>query len=251
MKKYYEGHDDVYQRIQAEGHNCWGRINFEQAHMQGFVKKALKKTNLDSRPHVQALVLGCGTGPIACLLSKRGYQVSGIDISPTAIEMAKQQAEQRSLDIKYWVHDLCQNSLGNQQYDLILDSHCLHCIVSEKDRKSALKHIRNALNPDGVFILETMMGRIHTKDVQSDKDGIVWTPFGETPPFFEPRIQKNGLWFVPQRLIRPNKSVLEEELKTAGFSIVWSQTVPPEKDDENGDYQAICEVTYIETKNSV
>lgn len=51
---------------------------------------------------------GCGTGPGACFLAARGFQVDGIDISPTAIEIAKELAAQRRLKINYAVSDVCK-----------------------------------------------------------------------------------------------------------------------------------------------
>ena len=241
MKRYYEGHEGVYERLAAEGADCWGEDDFDNVYMLEFLELGLGQTRLDDLEHVRVLVIGCGTGPLACALSRRGYQVSGFDISPTAIEMAKAQAQKRGLQIRYWVGDLCRDDLGDEHYDLIVDSHCLHCIVPEEDRSTALTSIRRALSPDGVFILETMMGSVDSEEAQSDEEGIIWTPYGEMPPDFEPRVQRSdGLWYVPQRRLRPDKAALDDELRAAGFQIHWSQEVPWSDTNGAGDYQGIC-----------
>ena len=126
MKKYYEGHELAYQKLAAEGADCWGGDDFENVHMLAFLTFALAQTDLEQRDAVRALVLGCGTGPLACALSRRGYQVKGIDISATAIEIARANASKRGLDIEYAVADLCADELGRSAYDLIVDSHCMH-----------------------------------------------------------------------------------------------------------------------------
>jgi len=200
----------------------------------------LAKTDLDERGNIRALVLGCGTGPLACALKQRGYQVSGFDVSPTAIEMARKQAQKRGLDIDYWVADLCRDRLPTARYDLIVDSHCLHCIVPDEDRKKAFQEILQGLDKEGVFILETMMGKMNSNGVSSDENGIVWTSYGTEKPDFEPAVQQEGLWYVPQRLLRPSKESLDAELKAYGFHILWSHEESTDAGGELSDYQAIC-----------
>ena len=241
MRRYYEGHEAVYQRLAAAGADCWGQDDFDKVYMLAFLEDALRQTRLDGLDGARALVIGCGTGPLACALSRRGYQVSGIDISPTAIAMAREQARIRGLDIDYRVSDLCRDELGTAGYALIVDSHCLHCIVSEADRRAALGAIHKALKPAGVFIMETMMGALDTEERATDADGIVWKPYGETPPDFEPREQRaDGLWYVHQRRLRPTKEALDDELQAAGFRIRWSRQLASRDGSQTSDYQAIC-----------
>ena len=240
--KYYEGHEGVYQKLAEAGADCWGRDDFENVYMLPYLKSALARTTLDEKEAVRALVVGCGTGPLACALSRRGYHVCGFDISSTAIVLARAQAEKRGLDIEYWVGDLCADDLGASCYDLIVDSHCMHCIVPDEDRGKALKSICRALSPDGVFIIETMMRDPSIKGgVDVDEDGIHWTVFsGKERPDYERARLRDGVWCVPQRRLRPNKEALDEELSRYGFQIRWSIEAESDEEGESGDYQAIC-----------
>ena len=241
MKRYYEGHEQVYQRLDADGVDCWGRDDFDNVHMLGFLREALGRTNLGERPQAQALVIGCGTGPLACELSRQGYQVIGMDISPTAIHMARQQAAKRGLTIDYRVGDLCRDPLDARRYDVIVDSHCLHCIVPEEDRRRALDSIHDALTDDGFFILETMMGQLRTDTIETDEEGIVWTAYGNEMPSFQPRVERRGQWFVPQRRLRPTAAALDEELQARDLRIVWRHIHETTSEDDTADYQAICQ----------
>lgn len=241
MKKYYEGHEGVYKQLEAEGVDCWGRDDFENVYMLPFLEQALDQISPASRQQAHALVIGCGTGPLACVLAKREFIVSAFDISPTAIEMAKQQARERGLEINYWVGDICGEPLLTGQYDLIVDSHCLHCVVTIEDRKTAFTSICQALTPTGFFVLETMMGRPTNQDVTVDKEGIVWSQYGQNKPDFEPSVQRDGVWYVPQRRLLPNKDALDAELRSHGFEILWSHGKKSEDDPDGGDYQAICQ----------
>ena len=242
MRRYYEGHEAVYQRLEAAGADCWGGADFEQVHMLGFLRDALVRTGLQERSQAEVLVLGCGTGPLACVLRRHGFRVSAVDISPTAIKLARQQAEKRGLTIHYRVGDVCRDPLGDRQYDLIVDSHCLHCIVPEADRRQALASIRRALRKDGFFVLETMMGQVRSDHVSTDEAGIVWNAHGDQEPDFEPRVLRDGQWFVPQRRLRPSKAALDDELRAAGFQITWCDTAASPQETGVSDYRAICQV---------
>jgi hypothetical protein len=52
------------------------------------------------------------------LFSRRErFEAEGIDISPTAIAIAQEQAKERRLSIKYRVADVCHDELAQQRYD--------------------------------------------------------------------------------------------------------------------------------------
>ena len=107
MKYYYPEHLTGYERIKTESKRSWGEIHgdpdgFEQFSSRGFLERILPRLQFsDSIPKV--LEYGCGTGPGACFLAERGFEVEAIDLIPTAIELAKQIACERGLDIRYWV----------------------------------------------------------------------------------------------------------------------------------------------------
>ena len=244
MKRYYEGHDGVYQRLDQEGFDCWGRVDFETVEILDFIHSALKRLHSDKLlpipSQVQVLILGCGTGPVACVLSQLGYQVSGVDVSPKAIEMAKRQAQQRNLEIQYWVADLCRESIGELKYNLIIDSHCLHCIVPEVDRTSFLHSTHRALKKGGIFLTETMIGQLDNDDAYSDENGIVWTPYGTEQPEYEPRECRDGQWYVPQRLLRSSQEEMNQEITQSGFEVIWQGVRATRSDQDVPSYQGIA-----------
>lgn len=101
------------------------------------------------------LETGCGLGGISHYLSSRGYYTKGIDQSSLAISMAKEINKQRELYTKFEKIDLCQTK-ATDKFEVIVDSHLLHCLVEQKDRDSYLKFIHDSLTDDGLFFLETM-----------------------------------------------------------------------------------------------
>ena len=70
-------------------------------------------------PVGRALDVACGAGRNALRLAEAGHHVDAIDISTSAINMARAEAEDRRLDVKWIVADLDDADLGTSRYDLI------------------------------------------------------------------------------------------------------------------------------------
>lgn len=156
----YAAHEQVYQKMKADGVPTWDQRDKPTAidpHDRRFLEDALAQSWAPGKG--RALELGCGTGPLTRWLADRGFETTGVDISATAIEMAKEQSE--GSGIEFFQADLCKISpkrLG--RFDLILDGHFFHCLTDPKDRAAAFDRVRGMLNLDGVFILMTMCSPI-------------------------------------------------------------------------------------------
>lgn len=246
--RYYEGHETVYQRLQDKGCKSWDEYlgqasGFDAFCMKPFVEETLARSKFDNERPL-ALEIGCGTGPICCFLAKNGFAVEGIDISDTAITIAQECAKERGLSIKYRVADVCQDNLPQKRYDLVVDGHCLHCIVTEQDRLSAIRNVYAAIRPGGQFWLDTMIAHDATKfgkDTILDEDGILWVKIS-TSGRFDLEKQISGVTYVANRRVYRDPKLLESELLTAGFVISWSNVTAPEKDSQSANYQALCTV---------
>jgi SAM-dependent methyltransferase len=54
---------------------------------------------------IKILDIGCGTGRHTIELTKRGYNVTGVDLSESQLFRARQKAREQKLDIKFLLHD--------------------------------------------------------------------------------------------------------------------------------------------------
>ncbi len=100
----------------------------------------------------RTLDLGCGAGNYAIFLAERGFDVTGIDISPTAIKIARENATKRESHCDFIVGDIL-NSLDKVEdtFDFAYDWEVLHHIFPE-NRKRYVENVHNLLNPDGKYL---------------------------------------------------------------------------------------------------
>ena len=70
-------------------------------------------------------VLGCGSGADAIYLAKKGFDVTAIDVAPTALSIAGADAEKAGVTVRWLLADvLALPELG--PFDLIFDRGCYH-----------------------------------------------------------------------------------------------------------------------------
>lgn len=87
-----------------------------------------------------ALDLGCGTGAKSIYLAKKGFKVTGIDISKTAIKLAKKNAQKAKAQVNFIVADVTGLSfLKNKKFDFVLDWANLHGIPKTKQKRYVTK----------------------------------------------------------------------------------------------------------------
>ncbi|XP_062134035.1 EEF1A lysine methyltransferase 2 [Drosophila sulfurigaster albostrigata] len=111
-KEYWE--NSYTREIQNyHSHGDVGEIWFDEDSQQRIVDWLLKQENVDKQT-ARVLDLGCGNGMFLIALGNEGYtQLTGVDYSPKAIELAKGIAKDQSLNINYDVADLTQSEPPN------------------------------------------------------------------------------------------------------------------------------------------
>lgn len=99
--------------------------------------------------------IGCGTGCTLIPLLKEGYDVSGLDISKSMIEVLQAKLSTQNLKAQLTCSDMCKFSY-NRKFSLAIipRSGFIHLITKE-EQKEALINIYNHLTDDGVLTLNT------------------------------------------------------------------------------------------------
>jgi SAM-dependent methyltransferase len=107
---------------------------------------------LGNHPAGRALDLGCGTGTNAITLAKRGWQVTGVDFMPQAIQQARKKAQREGLAINFRVGDVTRLEDLAGPFDLILDIGCYHNL-SPQAKRAYQANLARWLAPEGAFLL--------------------------------------------------------------------------------------------------
>jgi ubiquinone/menaquinone biosynthesis C-methylase UbiE len=74
----------------------------------------------------KVLDLGCGTGDLAIALARRGFDVTGVDISSVGIDIARAKAAHEGLNVRFKVQDATNPVLPEAPFDSVVDSGLLH-----------------------------------------------------------------------------------------------------------------------------
>src|SRR2546425_11196692 len=78
----------------------------------------------------KALDVGCGLGTHSIYLAKKGFDVTGIDISPAAIENAKTKAEKQGIQVRFMTGNAYDLKFNDESFDFVFDRGCFHNIPS-------------------------------------------------------------------------------------------------------------------------
>ncbi len=139
-----------------------------------FIEAAVN-ANSQIRPEL-VLDLGCGTGSMTLELAKRGYDMTGVDISVEMLDIARERACDAGLDGKMlW---LCQDMTEFELYGTVdLAVSCLDCLnhlTSTKALDKCLSLVHNYLIPDGLFVFD-VNGKAKFENVYADRSYVMET----------------------------------------------------------------------------
>jgi ubiquinone/menaquinone biosynthesis C-methylase UbiE len=103
-------------------------------------------------PPGQALDLGTGPGHDAVYLIQQGFNVIAIDISPSAVKIARENASTHGLFGFFQQGDIRNIPVEDKFVDFAYDRGCFHVLAAE-DRPKAVNEIARVLRRGGLFML--------------------------------------------------------------------------------------------------
>jgi SAM-dependent methyltransferase len=209
-RRVYYDHEPAYKAIEESGGKGWDdlpssqRAGFDPPEEDDsyYALDRFLASSWAPPKDARAIEFGCGGGQATLRLAEAGYEAVGVDYSETAIELARQNAEKADLDCEFVVGDVTDlDQFDDDTFDLVVDNHCLHCLIEPADREAFLREATRLLRPGGVFFCETMT-----------REGIFDADMLDVDP--ETYISSaNTRIFV-------SKIELDEELRAANFNII-------------------------------
>lgn len=208
-------------------------------------------------PGKKVLDIGCGTGNITIPLSKKGYSMTGMDLSEPMLKEAEEkcQAQKQKID---WIRRDITEELPFEEgtFDAVISTFDVFShLIDPEDLQFLLQNIKDILSEDGILIfdiqtpykLREYLGD-HTFTLHSDDVDYIWeNEFDDdteicymTQTFFIR--QDNGLYqktveYQEEKLYEP--SMLQVWLQMFGFETVGIYGELSEAELEEEDHRAV------------
>lgn len=146
------------------------------------------------------LDVGCGTGNIALPLVKKGYNVTGVDLSEEMLTIA--QHKLAAFSVPLFMQDMRELELP-EQYDMItIFCDSLNYVTDEEGVKQTFKRIHHHLKDEGLFLFDVhSLYKIHnvfeneTFTINEEQIALIWNCF---PGEMEDAIEHELTFFVKE-----------------------------------------------------
>ncbi|OPL09555.1 MAG: SAM-dependent methyltransferase [delta proteobacterium ML8_F1] len=136
----------------------YGKKYDEEVFTQGTLGECdFLERELGFNKSLRILDVGCGTGRHAIELTKRGYRVTGIDLSQAQLRRAAEKADEENLVIEFLRYDA-----RNLPFDRAFDVAIMLCeggfplMETDEMNYDILKSVAKALKEEALFILTTL-----------------------------------------------------------------------------------------------
>jgi SAM-dependent methyltransferase len=126
-------------------------------------------------PTGSVLDVAMGTGRHALFLAGRGYEVTGVDISPVAVQRCLEEASRLGVRIEAICADLMSWQWPSSAFDIVLDFYFL--------QRDLCPRMAAALRPGGILVFETFTTDQRQFGWGPTEDGFLLRP-GELPALF-------------------------------------------------------------------
>jgi 2-polyprenyl-3-methyl-5-hydroxy-6-metoxy-1,4-benzoquinol methylase len=111
-----------------------------------------------TNPEMRILDVGCGTGRHAINLATKGYNnITGVDLSPSLIRAAKENAKAKNVRVDFRVGDAREMHFENE-FDaaICLCEGAFGLLENDDENYKVLKAVHKSLKQGGIFILTTL-----------------------------------------------------------------------------------------------
>lgn len=172
---------------------------------------ALERLGLE--PGARVLDLACGRGRHSVELARRGFRVTGVDLSPRSLELARAAAREAEVELELVHSDMREIGYASEFDAAINLFTAFGYLEDEADDLLVLERVARALVPGGSFLLDTLnplwLARgFRPREWQRFEDGTVMLE----ERFYDPlRGRSDGIW----TFVRPDgtRSELRHSLR--------------------------------------
>lgn len=186
------------------------------------------------RPVESVLDLACGTGSLTLELCRRGYGLTGVDLSPDMLTVAEEKCREAGFPVPFFCQDMSALRLPHRVDACVCCLDSVNYVLSPKKLQKAFRRVWDVLEPGGLFLfdadtpekLRSMGGQVFLDE--TEEVFCVWRgEYSETRrlcSFWMDLFQQNGAnWTRSGELHREyayTMAELAQYLTDAGFASV-------------------------------
>lgn len=110
-------------------------------------------------PGARILDLACGFGRHALDLARRGFSVTGVDVTPDYVRYAREQAEREGLSARFICTDIRETRFESE-FDAVLNmaDGAIGYLENETENRRIFETVARALKPGGRHFMDIMNG---------------------------------------------------------------------------------------------
>jgi len=102
--------------------------------------------------HGRVLDVGCGTGEHTLMAASLGFDATGIDGAPRAIDKATAKARERGLGVRFLIGDVLELASLGERWDTVLDCGVFH-VFDDDDRVTYVESLAAAIPVGGWYFM--------------------------------------------------------------------------------------------------
>jgi SAM-dependent methyltransferase len=133
---------------------------------------------LGLEPGAAILDLGCGQGRHTVSLARRGYRMTGLDLSALHLRLARRAAREAGADVR-WLRADMRDIPWEEEFDAVINMFTTFgYLESDEEDFRVLEAVARALRPGGCFLIDTinremLMRRWEERGEQKGLDGTI------------------------------------------------------------------------------
>lgn len=173
LEKYKKFSESINQKFPAGSMNLfwqeiWNQFNDVELPWHNgtetFVAVDTHIKDLAKKQNKSMIEIGCGNNPRYTLKGvKQGLVSHALDVSPSAIELAKHNLADQAQKIQWICNDILDFD-SDKKFDLVVDDACFHLFKLSNDRTRFAQKIKSLLSDNGTWISLIASGENTTPD---------------------------------------------------------------------------------------
>lgn len=98
--------------------------------------------------------IGCGTGSITTIMAKRGFSMTGVDMSPEMLCLAQKKADEEGVFIRFAEQDMSSLDIGITADAVVCALDGINYLKDTSHIRSCFDRVNDTLCDDGMFIFD-------------------------------------------------------------------------------------------------